>query len=122
MAGIIARLPQSFVFEFQKLFGDNQLPLLFFIELAFFFVIVMATILVIQGVRRIPIQFAKRMVGRTGGSLPECQRPRLPAAESQFCRGNADYFCPGTNVPAGHGISVLSGIGHRQAVVSHAFQ
>jgi preprotein translocase subunit SecY len=69
MAGIIARLPQSFVFEFQKLFGNNQL-LLFFVELALLFVIVMATILVIQGVRRIPIQFAKRMVGRTGGAMP----------------------------------------------------
>lgn len=69
MAGIIARLPQSFVFEFQKLFGNNQL-LLFFVELALLFVIVMATIMVIQGVRRIPIQFAKRMVGRTGGAMP----------------------------------------------------
>jgi preprotein translocase subunit SecY len=57
------------VFEFQKLFGENKI-LIFIIELAMFFVIVAATILVIQGVRRIAIQFAKRMVGRTGGSLP----------------------------------------------------
>jgi len=78
MIGIIARLPQSFVFEFQKLFGDSQL-LLFFIELAIFYVIVMATVVVIQGVRRIPIQFAKRMVGRTGGSLPQSSaRDYLP--------------------------------------------
>jgi preprotein translocase subunit SecY len=77
-AGIIARLPQAFVFEFQKLFGDNKL-LLFFVELAFFFLIVLATILVIQGVRRIPIQFAKRMVGRTGGSVPAASaRDYLP--------------------------------------------
>lgn len=77
-AGIIARLPQAFVFEFQKLFGDNKL-LLFFVELAFFFLIVLATILVIQGVRRIPIQFAKRMVGRSGGSLPAASaRDYLP--------------------------------------------
>ncbi len=77
-AGIIARLPQAFVFEFQKLFGDNKL-LLFFVELALFFLIVLATILVIQGVRRIPIQFAKRMVGRSGGSLPTASaRDYLP--------------------------------------------
>ncbi|HNG63299.1 MAG TPA: preprotein translocase subunit SecY [Ferruginibacter sp.] len=76
--GIIARLPQAFVFEFQKLFGDGH-PLLFFIELAFFFVIVLATVLVIQGVRRIPIQYAKRMVGRSGGSLPQSSaRDYLP--------------------------------------------
>ncbi|MFN4253651.1 MAG: preprotein translocase subunit SecY [Saprospiraceae bacterium] len=68
-AGIIARLPQAFVFEFQKLAGDNKL-LLFFVEMALYFAIVMATILVIQGVRKIPIQFAKRMVGRQGASLP----------------------------------------------------
>ncbi len=78
MIGIIARLPQSFVFEFQKLFGDSQL-MLFIVELAFLFVVVMATVLVIQGVRRIPIQFAKRMVGRTGGSLPQSSaRDYLP--------------------------------------------
>ncbi len=78
MVGIIARLPQAFVFEFQKLFGDNQL-LLFFVELAFFFAVVMITVLVIQGVRRIPIQFAKRMVGRTGGGLPQSSsRDYLP--------------------------------------------
>ncbi len=77
-AGIIARLPQAFVFEFQKLFGDNKL-LLFFVELAFFFLIVLATILVIQGVRRIPIQFAKRMVGRSGGGVPAASaRDYLP--------------------------------------------
>ena len=68
-AGIIARLPAAFVFEFQKLFGDNQL-VLFFIEMLAFFLITMATVLIIQGVRRIPLQFAKRMVGRTGSSLP----------------------------------------------------
>ncbi len=68
-AGIIARLPQAFVFEFQKLFGDNKL-LIFFLEMAIFFFITMLTILVIQGVRRIPIQFAKRMVGRTGSAMP----------------------------------------------------
>ncbi len=78
MVGIIARLPQAFVFEFQKLFGDNQL-LLFFVELAFFFAIVMLTVLIIQGVRRIPIQFAKRMVGRVGGGLPQAtSRDYLP--------------------------------------------
>jgi preprotein translocase subunit SecY len=68
-AGIIARLPQAFVFEFQKLFGDNKL-LLFFVEMAAFFAITMATVLIIQGVRKIPIQFAKRMVGRTGTNVP----------------------------------------------------
>jgi len=67
MIGIIARLPQSFVFEFQTLFGENKI-LLFLVELAVFFLILMATVLVIQGVRRIPVQYAKRMMGRSGGT------------------------------------------------------
>ena len=77
-AGIIARLPYAFLFEFQKLIGESR-PLLFLLEIAFFFIIVLATILVIQGVRRIPIQFAKRMVGRTGGTMPQASaRDYLP--------------------------------------------
>ncbi|MCC7505524.1 MAG: preprotein translocase subunit SecY [Saprospiraceae bacterium] len=68
-AGIIARLPQAFVFEFQKMFGEGRI-ILFVVELALLFVVIMATILVIQGIRKIPLQFAKRMVGRSGGSLP----------------------------------------------------
>ena len=77
-AGIIARLPYAFAFEFQSLLEENRL-LLFFIELAAFFLIVLLTILVIQGVRRIPIQFAKRMVGRTGSAMPTASaRDYLP--------------------------------------------
>ncbi|HRI58403.1 MAG TPA: preprotein translocase subunit SecY [Saprospiraceae bacterium] len=113
-AGIIARLPAAFVFEFQKLFGDNK-PLIFFVELALFFIIVMATILVIQGVRRIPIQFAKRMVGRTGGSLPAASaRDYLPlkvnsagvmpiifAQALMFLPATAIQYMSGTNVNTG---------------------
>lgn len=113
-AGIIARLPYAFLFEFQKLFGDNKL-LLFFVELAFFFVIVLATILVIQGVRRIPIQFAKRMVGRTGGAMPQASaRDYLPlkinsagvmpiifAQALMFLPATALQYFSGTNVNTG---------------------
>ena len=113
-AGIIARLPYAFLFEFQKLFGDNKL-LLFFVELAFFFVIVLATILVIQGVRRIPIQFAKRMVGRTGGTMPQASaRDYLPlkinsagvmpiifAQALMFLPATAMQYLAGTNVNTG---------------------
>ncbi len=65
-AGIINRLPQSFIAESsQRSFGP-----VFIIEILLLFVVIMATILVVQGVRRIPIQFAKRMVGRGAGSIP----------------------------------------------------
>lgn len=123
MTGIIARLPQSFIFEFQKLFGDGQL-LLFFIELAFFFVIVLATVLVIQGVRRIPIQFAKRMVGRTGGALPQSSaRDYLPlkvnsagvmpiifAQALMFLPATAFQYFSGSNTQAGGRIHMFNDI------------
>ena len=61
--GIIATLPAAMAFEFQ-----SQLGLLFVFELAVLYGIIMATVLIVQGVRKIPMQFAKRMVGRGGGA------------------------------------------------------
>jgi len=113
-AGIIARLPQAFVFEFQKLFGDNK-PLIFIVELVMFFLIVMATILVIQGVRRIPIQFAKRMVGRSGGSLPTASaRDYLPlkvnsAGVMPIIFAQALMFLPATAIQYMSGDNVNTG-------------
>ena len=67
--GIMARLPGAFIFEFQSQFSNNAL-IVFILELAMLFAIVMATIMIVQGVRKIPIQFAKRMVGRDASSMP----------------------------------------------------
>ncbi|HUR29955.1 MAG TPA: preprotein translocase subunit SecY [Saprospiraceae bacterium] len=70
MVGIIARLPQAIIFEFQAQVNKGGL-LTFVIELAGFFVVTMLCILIVQGVRRIPIQFAKRMVGRGNANIPQ---------------------------------------------------
>jgi preprotein translocase subunit SecY len=67
--GIIASLPQAIVFEFQAQLANRGL-LIFVLEMAALFVVIMATILIVQGVRRIPIQFAKRMVGRGSNTMP----------------------------------------------------
>ncbi len=65
--GIISRLPQAILFEFQsQLEGSGML--IFILELALLFAVIMATVLIVQGVRKIPIQFAKRMVGRGGSN------------------------------------------------------
>ncbi len=68
MIGIIATLPVAFFAELQTQFVSS--PLIFIIEIAVLFLTVLATVLIVQGVRRIPIQFAKRMVGRTNSSMP----------------------------------------------------
>lgn len=70
MVGIIATLPGALIFEFQAQLNQGGL-LTFVLELAGFFVVTMLCILIVQGVRRIPIQFAKRMVGRGTSSIPQ---------------------------------------------------
>ncbi len=70
MVGIIARLPQALIFEFTSQVNEGGL-LTFVVELAAFFGVTMLCILIVQGVRRIPIQFAKRMVGRGNANIPQ---------------------------------------------------
>ena len=67
--GIIARLPQALIFEFQSQLSNNGL-IIFVLEIAVLYAIVMVTVMIVQGVRRIPIQFAKRMVGRGANAMP----------------------------------------------------
>ncbi len=67
--GIIATLPRSFATEVISQFNGGG-GFLLILELAALFFIVMGTVLVVQGVRRIPIQFAKRMVGRGAQNMP----------------------------------------------------
>ncbi len=74
--GIIASLPVALASELQIQLQNNIL--LFVLEIAALFFIVMATVLIVQGVRKIPIQFAKRMIGRGSNQLP--------------AQGNRDYI------------------------------
>lgn len=64
MIGIIAQLPLALVSEFQSRVGDEgggAIALL--IELLFLVFIVVAVIALVQATRRIPVQYAKRIVG-----------------------------------------------------------
>ncbi|HMN88884.1 MAG TPA: preprotein translocase subunit SecY [Saprospiraceae bacterium] len=69
MVGIIAQLPQALIAEFLLRLNSGGV-LVFVIELLVLFVIVAATIVIVQGVRKIPMQFAKRMVGRGDAAMP----------------------------------------------------
>lgn len=63
MIGIIARLPQSLGLEFaQRLEGAGGL-VMFIVEIFILLLIITITILLVQGTRRIPVQYAKRVVG-----------------------------------------------------------
>jgi len=78
MIGIIAELPSALIFEFQSRLSSNGL-IIFIAELVFLFLSIVASILIVQGVRKIPLEFAKRMVGRGGGAMPvKTDRDYLP--------------------------------------------
>ena len=64
MIGIIARLPRAIVQEFASRINQAGGGLvMFLIEFVILFVVFMLSILLVQGTRRIPVQYAKRIVG-----------------------------------------------------------
>jgi preprotein translocase subunit SecY len=72
MIGIVARLPQAFMQEvtsrFTAITGGGIV--MFLIELIILYAVVCAAIVLVQGVRKIPVQYAKRVVGnkQVGGA------------------------------------------------------
>lgn len=63
MVGIIAQLPFAIFSEFTSRIGGNGGPIGFIIELVALVAVVMFTILIVQGTRKIAVQYAKRIVG-----------------------------------------------------------
>ncbi len=64
MIGIIARLPGAFVAECGTRFSQGGTGLLILvIELIVLFFVMVGTIALVQGTRKIPVQYAKRVVG-----------------------------------------------------------
>ena len=64
MIGIIARLPNAVVQEFiSRVAQQGGGLVMFLIEFVVLFIVVLASILLVQGTRRIPVQYAKRIVG-----------------------------------------------------------
>ena len=65
MIGIIARLPEAFVQEFTSrmtsISGGGMI--MFIAELLILFAVICAAILLTQAVRKVPVQYAKRLVG-----------------------------------------------------------
>ena len=64
MIGIIARLPYALKAEFvARITEMNGGPIVFIIEIVLMMIIIALCILLVQGTRRIPVQYAKRVVG-----------------------------------------------------------
>jgi preprotein translocase subunit SecY len=64
LVGIIARLPQSLFQELISRMSDKTGGLIMFlIEIVFLLLVIAAAILLVQGTRKIPVQYAKKIVG-----------------------------------------------------------
>ena len=65
MIGILARLPQAFIQEIGSRFTaiTSGGLVMFLVEIIILYAVVCASIVLVQGVRRIPVQYAKRLVG-----------------------------------------------------------
>ena len=64
MIGIIANLPRAFIAEFiNRLESKGGGLVAFLLEMVILFFVFVATILLVQGTRKIPVQYAKRIVG-----------------------------------------------------------
>src|SRR6201992_3473865 len=62
--GILARLPRSFVQEWNAKLAEGTGGILkFVIEVSILVAIIMGLIILIQGVRKVPVNYAKQIVG-----------------------------------------------------------
>jgi preprotein translocase subunit SecY len=72
MIGIIARLPEAFAQEVGSRFAaaTGGGLVMFLIEIIILYAVIIASIVLVQGVRKIPVQYAKRVVGnkQVGGA------------------------------------------------------
>ncbi|MCS6819571.1 MAG: preprotein translocase subunit SecY [Chitinophagales bacterium] len=65
MVGILARLPEALIQEFSSRLKSGGM-IVFVVEIAFLLVVIAACILLVQGTRRIPVQYAKRNIVQGG--------------------------------------------------------
>ena len=65
MIGIVARLPYALVAEITQKFSGNGVggPLILVVELVIWFLVIIAAIAIVQAVRKVPVQYAKRVIG-----------------------------------------------------------
>jgi preprotein translocase subunit SecY len=63
MIGIVARMPANFIFEAGTRMNGAGGAVALIVEIVVLFVVVLGTILLVQGTRRVPVQYARRIVG-----------------------------------------------------------
>ncbi len=95
--GIVARLPAALAQAWKTFVpsaatGTSQMnPAILVLMVAFLFIVIAAVIAVTQGVRKITVQYAKRVVGRKHVRRSNA----IYAVKGQLCRRHADHLCVG---------------------------
>lgn len=112
MIGIIARLPQSFFQEvtsrFTAISGGGLV--MFIAEILILYAVVCAAILLTQGTRKVPVQYAKKLVGNTmqlGGARQYIPLKLFAANVMPIIFAQAIMFIPAIALQAFGGESAL---------------
>ena len=95
LIGIIARFPDALLQEVVSRVANKSGGLIMFIiEVVFLLLVIGAAILLVQGTRKIPVQYAKRIVGNKqyGGATT------VYSFEGECCWCNAYHLCSGNHV------------------------
>ncbi len=64
MIGIIASFPTALAAEFETRLNGAGGAVFFLLEIIFLLLVILVSILLVQGTRRVPVQYAKRIVGK----------------------------------------------------------
>jgi len=96
--GIIARFPNAIATEIDQVIGGNRAILTEIFLLALMVVTVAAVVLLTQGMRKIPVQYAKRVIGRKvyGGQSTHIPLRVNTAGVMPIIFAQSIMFVPGT--------------------------
>ena len=113
MIGILARLPQTFLQELTSKSVRTGQILIFIIEIAVLIAIILGCIMLVQGVRKIPVNYAKQIVGNRqfGGARQFLPIKVNSAGVMPIIFAQAVLFLPTlfnlTGTVTGHGIAAM---------------
>ena len=107
LVGILARFPSAIVSEFVLRFNVSGGLFVFILELLLLLIVIIGAILLVQGTRRIPVQYAKRTIGnRMYGGARQYIPLKINAANVMpIIFAQAIMFIPLTFIGYGNNIS-----------------
>ena len=127
MIGIIARFPSAFTQELVTRFTTPQGGglVIFLVEIIVFLIVIAAAILLVQGVRRVPVNYAKRISGKAQVSGARQYIPLKPYSANvmPIIFAQAIMFIPMTvaNMSGSHGWAMTQLMDHTSVLYNIVF-